>query len=136
MTPTLALAETLARTLLRALTLSRCDGTGVAALVDDHGNVLNSGKPSHDPNPDPNPNPNPNLNPDPTPTLTMTLTPTPTLTLTLTLNRTLTLTLTLTLTRLEPQRRGAPDRPLPRTASGRDPLAGWAADGGYLPVEP
>ena len=77
MTPTLALAETLARTLVRTLTLSRCDGTGVAALVDDHGNVLNSGKPSHDPNPDPNPNPNPNLNPDPTPTLTLTLTPNP-----------------------------------------------------------
>ena len=37
--------------------------------------------------------------------------------------------------RIEPHRRGGGDRPLPRTrALGRDPLAGWAADGGYLPV--
>jgi len=31
-----------------AFKLVWCDGTGVAALVDDHGNVLNSGKPSPD----------------------------------------------------------------------------------------
>ena len=28
--------------------LCSCDGTGVAALVDDHGNALNSGKPTPD----------------------------------------------------------------------------------------
>jgi hypothetical protein len=31
-----------------AFKLVWCDGTGVAALVDDHGNVLNSGKPTPD----------------------------------------------------------------------------------------
>ena len=31
-----------------AFKLVWCDGTGVAALVDDHGNVMNSGKPTPD----------------------------------------------------------------------------------------